>query len=324
MNLEALSRDFLRVCELAAVEAARTMGQGKRKHSDHVAVEAMRKAMDPLPMRGTVVIGEGERDEAPMLFIGEHVGRWGDGDLAVDIAVDPLEGTNLCATGAPGAIAVLAASNKGGLLHAPDCYMDKIIVGPSARDVIDLDAPVATNLKAIAKSLGRDVDDLVVIVLDRERHDKLVADIRAAGARIKLIGDGDLSAGISAAVRGTNVHAVMGIGGAPEGVLAAAALRCLNGGMRARLVPTKPGQEDRMRKMGITDPKRVYTEEDLAPGPEFLFVATGVTDGALMRGVRFFGGGLRTSSVIMSFRERLIRFADSVRLEEDAKVVVEF
>ena len=324
MNLEALSRDFLRVCELAAVEAARTMGQGKRKHSDHVAVEAMRKAMDPLPIRGTVVIGEGERDEAPMLFIGEHVGRWGDGDLAVDIAVDPLEGTNLCATGAPGAIAVLAASNKGGLLHAPDCYMDKIIVGPSARDVIDLDAPVATNLKAIAKSLGRDVDDLVVIVLDRERHDKLVADIRAAGARIKLIGDGDLSAGISAAVRGTNVHAVMGIGGAPEGVLAAAALRCLNGGMRARLVPTKPGQEERMRKMGITDPKRIYTEEDLAPGPEFLFVATGVTDGALMRGVRFFGGGLRTSSVIMSFRERLIRFADSVRLEEDAKVVVEF
>ena len=324
MSLEALSRDFLRVCELAAVEAARTMGQGKRKHSDHVAVEAMRKAMDPLPMRGTVVIGEGERDEAPMLFIGEHVGRWGDGDLAVDIAVDPLEGTNLCATGAPGAIAVLAASNKGGLLHAPDCYMDKIIVGPSARDVIDLDAPVATNLKAIAKSLGRDVDDLVVIVLDRERHDKLVADIRAAGARIKLIGDGDLSAGISAAVRGTNVHAVMGIGGAPEGVLAAAALRCLNGGMRARLVPTKPGQEERMRKMGITDPKRIYTEEDLAPGPEFLFVATGVTDGALMRGVRFFGGGLRTSSVIMSFRERLIRFADSVRLEEDAKVVVEF
>ena len=324
MSLEALSRDFLRVCELAAVEAARTMGQGKRKHSDHVAVEAMRKAMDPLPMRGTVVIGEGERDEAPMLFIGEHVGRWGDGDLAVDIAVDPLEGTNLCATGAPGAIAVLAASNKGGLLHAPDCYMDKIIVGPSARDVIDLDAPVGTNLKAIAKSLGRDVDDLVVIVLDRERHDKLVADIRAAGARIKLIGDGDLSAGISAAVRGTNVHAVMGIGGAPEGVLAAAALRCLNGGMRARLVPTKPGQEERMRKMGITDPKRIYTEEDLAPGPEFLFVATGVTDGALMRGVRFFGGGLRTSSVIMSFRERLIRFADSVRLEEDAKVVVEF
>jgi fructose-1,6-bisphosphatase II len=324
VSLELLSRDFLRVAELAAVEAARTMGQGKRKYSDHVAVEAMRKAMDALPMRGTVVIGEGERDEAPMLFIGEHVGRWGDEDFEVDIAVDPLEGTNLCATGAPGAIAVLAASNKGGLLHAPDCYMDKIIVGPAARDVIDLDAPVETNLKAIARSLGRDVDDLVVIVLDRERHEKLISDIRAAGARIKLIGDGDLSAGISAAVRGTNVHAVMGIGGAPEGVLAAAALRCLNGGMRARLVTTKQGQEERMRRMGISDPKRVYTEKDLAPGPEILFVASGVTDGSLMRGVRFFGGGLRTSSVIMSYQERLIRFADSVRLEEGVDRAVEF
>ena len=172
VSLEALSRDFLRVSELAAVDAARTMGQGKRKYSDHVAVEAMRRSMDSLPMRGTVVIGEGERDEAPMLFIGEHVGRWGDDDFEVDIAVDPLEGTNLCATGAPGAIAVLAASNKGGLLHAPDCYMEKIIVGPAARDVIDIDAPVETNLKAIAKSLGRDVDDLVVIVLDRERHEQ--------------------------------------------------------------------------------------------------------------------------------------------------------
>jgi fructose-1,6-bisphosphatase class II len=324
VSLETLSREFLRVSEVAAVDSARTMGQGKRKYSDHVAVEAMRKSMDPLPMRGTVVIGEGERDEAPMLFIGEHVGRWSAGDLEVDIAVDPLEGTNLCATGAPGAIAVLAASNRGGLLHAPDCYMEKIIVGPAARDVIDLDAPVETNLKAIAKSLGRDVEDLVVMVLDRERHEQLVADIRSAGARIKLIGDGDLSAGISAAVRGTNVHAVMGIGGAPEGVLSAAALRCLNGGMRGRLVPTKAGQEERMRKMGISDPKRVYTEVDLAPGPEILFVATGVTDGALLRGVRFFGGGLRTSSVIMSFSERLIRFADSVRLEEDARIAVEF
>src|SRR5215813_11607515 len=320
----ALSREFLRVVDEAAIAAARTMGQGERKHSDHVAVEAMRQAMDRLPMRGTVVIGEGERDEAPMLYIGEKVGRGRSEDLEVSIAVDPLEGTNLCATGAPGAIAVLAASNAGGLLHAPDCYMDKIVVGPAAREVIDLDAPVATNLKAIAKSLGRDVDDLVVIVLDRERHDTLVADIRAAGARIKLIGDGDLSAGISAAVRGTNVHAVMGIGGAPEGVLAAAALRCLNGGMRARLVPTKAGQEERMRKMGITDLQRVYSEKDLAPGPDILFVATGVTDGSFMRGVRLFGGGLRTSSIIMSLRERLIRFADTVRLEDGSDVAVEF
>ncbi len=324
MRLEELSRDFLQVAEEAAVEAARTMGQGKRRHSDHVAVEAMRKAMDRLPMRGTIVIGEGERDEAPMLYIGEKVGRGNDGDLEVDIAVDPLEGTNLCATGAPGAIAVLAAANKGGLLNAPDCYMEKICVGPAAKHVIDIDAPVATNLKAIAKALNRDVDDLVVIVLDRERHEQLIADIRSAGARIKLIGDGDLSAGISAAVRGTNVHAVMGIGGAPEGVLAAAALRCLNGGMQGRLVPTKPGQEERMRKMGITDPKRIYTEKDLAPGPDILFVASGVTDGAFMRGVRFFGGGLRTSSIIMSMGERLIRFADSVRLEDNDHTVVEF
>jgi fructose-1,6-bisphosphatase class II len=323
-KVEQLSREFLRVCERAAVDCARTMGQGDRRHSDHVATEAMRKAMDEIPMRGTVVIGEGERDEAPMLYIGEKVGRGAPDDIEVDIAVDPLEGTNLCATGAPNAIAVLAASNKGGLLHAPDCYMEKIIVGPAAKRAIDIDAPVADNLKAIARSLGRDVEDLVIIVLDRPRHEKLIADIRKAGARIKLIGDGDLSAGISAAVRRTNVHAVMGTGGAPEGVLAAAAIRCLNGGMLGRLVPTKPGQEERMRKMGITDVKRVYTERDLAPGPDILFVATGVTDGSFMRGVRFFGGGMRTSSIIMSLRQRMIRFTDSVRLEDGGDVVVEF
>ncbi len=324
VTLESLSREFLRVAEKAAVACARTMGRGERKYSDHVAVEAMRQAMDTIPMRGTVVIGEGERDEAPMLYIGEKVGRGGDTDLEVDIAVDPLEGTNLCATGAPNAIAVLAASNKGGLLNAPDCYMDKIIVGPAAKGAIDIDAPVEQNLKSIARALGRSVQDLVIIVLDRDRHQQLIADIRKAGARIKLIGDGDLSAGISAAVRRTNVHAVMGIGGAPEGVLAAAALRCLNGGMQARLVPTKAGSEERMRAMGITDLKRVYTERDLAPGPDILFVATGVTDGSFMRGVRFFGGGLRTSSIIMSLRERMIRFADTVRLEDGGDVVVEF
>ena len=323
-GFDALSRAFLHVSEDAAIEAARTMGQGRRKHSDHVAVEAMRKAMDQLAMRGTIVIGEGERDEAPMLFIGEKVGRGRAEDLEVDIAVDPLEGTNLCATGSSGAIAVLAAANKGGLLNAPDCYMDKIVVGPASRDVIDIDAPVKTNLQAIAKSLNRDVEDLVVIVLDRERHQKLIDDIRAAGARIRLISDGDLSAGITAAVRGTNVHAVMGIGGAPEGVLVAAALRCLGGGMRARLVPTKADQEERMRKMGITDIRRVYTEKDLAPGSNILFVATGVTDGVFMRGVRFFGGGVRTSSLLMSLRERHIRFVDTVRLEEGSDAVVEF
>src|SRR5215470_9093338 len=301
-----LSREFLRVVEEAAVACARTMGCGDRKGSDAVAVESMRKSMDTLHMRGTVVIGEGERDEAPMLYIGERVGAWLDDDPEIDIAVDPLEGTNLCATGAPNAIAVLAAANKGGLLHAPDCYMEKIIVGPAAKGAIHIDATVKENLKAIATRLGRAVSDLVVIVLDRPRHEQLIEDIRSAGARIRLIGDGDLSAGISAAVRRTNVHAVMGIGGAPEGVLTAAALRCLNGGMQGRLVPAKSGPEERkkfeerLKSMGISDPNRVYSERDLAPGPEIIFAASGVTDGNILRGVRFFGHGYRTHSLVIS------------------------
>src|SRR5438876_1951725 len=219
-----LSLDFLRVTEAAAIESAKTMGQGDRKHSDHVAVEAMREVMDTVPMRGRIVIGEGERDKAPMLYIDEEVGG-GFGVSAeiakacpeVDIAVDPLEGTNLCAVGANNAIAVLAAAERGGLLHAPDIYMDKIVVGPSSRGVIDIDAPVKDNLKNIARRLGRDVEDLTVIVLDRPRHKKLINDVRGAGARIRLISDGDLSAGISAAVAGTTIHACIGIGGAPEG-----------------------------------------------------------------------------------------------------------
>ncbi len=325
MDIEQqLSREFLRVVEEAAIAASRTMGQGDRKYADQCAVEAMRHTMDTLPMRGTVVIGEGERDEAPMLFIGEKVGRGHAEDPEVDIAVDPLEGTNLCATGEPNAIAVLAAANKGGLLHAPDCYMEKIIVGPAAKGAVHLDATPKENLTAIAKRLGRGVKDLVVIVLDRPRHEKLIEDIRSAGARIRLISDGDLSAGIAAAVRRTNVHAVMGIGGAPEGVLAAAAIRCLNGGMQGRLVPTKDGQEERMRAMGITDPKRIFTERDLAPGPEIMFAACGVTDGSFMRGVRFFGHGCRTSALIMSLRDHMIRFVDTVRLDGTPDVVVEF
>jgi fructose-1,6-bisphosphatase II / sedoheptulose-1,7-bisphosphatase len=325
-----LSREFLRVVEEAAVAAARTMGQGDRKGSDRVAVEAMRKAMDTLPMRGTVVIGEGERDEAPMLYIGEKVGRGHAEDFEVDIAVDPLEGTNLCALGTANAIAVLAASNHGGLLHAPDCYMEKIIVGPAARGKVHLDATVAENLRAIANTLQRSVTDLVVIVLDRPRHEQLIEDIRRAGARIRLIGDGDLSAGISAAVRKTNVHAVMGIGGAPEGVLAAAALRCLNGGMEGRLVPFKSGPEERkkfearLKSMGIVDPNRTYSERDLAPGPDILFAASGVTDGNLLRGVRFFGHGSRTSSLVMALREHIIRFVETVHLDGSPDVVVEF
>lgn len=316
-----LALEFLRVVEAAAIAAARTMGQGDRSLSDHVAVEAMRRVLDTVPICGTVVIGEGERDEAPMLYIGEKVGigyknpEPGVRYPEVDIAVDPLEGTNLCATGAPNAIAVLAAAEKGGLLYAPDTYMDKIIVGPGGGDGIDLDAPVANNLTAIAKALDRDVADLVVIVLDRPRHEKLIADIREAGARIKLISDGDLSAGISAAVGGTNVHAVMGIGGAPEGVLTAAALRCLNGHMVARLQPRHAEEIERMQQMGIKDLQKIYTEKDLAPGENIIFAVCGVTAGSLLDGVRFWGGGKRTHSLIMTYQWRHIRFIDTIHLE---------
>ncbi len=263
-----------------------------------------------------------------MLFIGEKVGagakRPDYNFPAVDIAVDPLEGTNLCATGAPNAITVLAASEKGGLLHAPDLYMEKIVVGPTCKGAVDLDAPVADNIRAIARRLGRDKEDLVVVVLDRPRHQKLIEDIRATGARIKLIGDGDLSAGISAAVLGTGVHAVMGSGGAPEGVLCAAALRCLNGEILARLVVSKPEHEERLTKMGVTEFDRVYETEDLAPGKQIVFACTGVTDGNLLRGVRFFGDGIRTHSLVMRLEDRQVRFVDAVHLEKRPDVKVRF
>lgn len=338
-----LSLDFLRVAEAAAIESAKTMGQGDRKHSDHVAVEAMREVMDSVPMRGRIVIGEGERDEAPMLYIGEEVGggRFPE-DVRhefpeVDIAVDPLEGTNLCAVGANNAIAVLAAAERGGLLNAPDIYMDKIVVGPSCRGAVDIDAPVADNLKNIARRLGRDVDDLTVICLDRSRHKQLVTEIRAAGARIRLISDGDLSAAISAAVAGTNIHALMGIGGAPEGVITAAAMKCLNGEIQARLifdpdrlgvdktkVPPAEEVKERLRDMGIGDPEKIYDTNDLAPGKKIIFAATGVTDGALLRGVRFFGAGMRTHSVVMTTEPKNIRFVDTVHVDGGPDAVIRF
>jgi len=327
-NIESdLASRFLRVVETAAIASARTMGKGDRRLADDVATQAMRRTMDNVPMRGTIVIGEGERDEAPMLYIGEKVGaEFPDGTEVpeVDIAVDPLEGTNLCATGAPGAITVLAASERGGLLNAPDCYMDKIVVGPSCKNAVELDAPVADNLKNIAKRMERDVEDLVVVVLDRPRHEKLISDIRDAGARIRLIGDGDLSAGIAAAVIGTGVHAVMGSGGAPEGVITAAAIRSLNGYMLGRLVINKPELEERIARMGIKDKNKIYEAEDLAPGKQLIFAATGVTDGSLMRGVRFFGEGIRTSSVILTLRTGKVRFIDSIHLEKGPDVKVRF
>jgi len=325
-----LSLEFLRVVERAAIACAHTMGQGDRPRADLVAVEAMRRDMDALPIDGTVVIGEGERDEAPMLYIGERVGQ---GHLRpeeqgrfprIDIAVDPLEGTNLCALGMPGAISVLAASEPGGLLHAPDLFMEKLIVGPRSKNAVDLDAPVADNLRAIARCLERQVDDLVVVVMDRPRHERLIDDIRRAGARIRLITDGDLSAGIAAAVVGSGVHAVMGIGGAPEGVLTAAAMRCLNGEIFGRLVIRKPEDERRCAEMGVADVRRVYRAADLASGEHIIFAATGVTDGPMMKGVRFFGDGTRTSSLVMQTHPHLIRFIDSIYVRDGQDVRIQF
>ncbi len=320
---KTLSLEFLRVVEEAAIACSRSIGHGRRKHSDKLAVEAMRKAMEQVRMDGTIVIGEGERDEAPMLYIGEKVGL-GAGHPEVDIAVDPLEGTNLCATGAPNAIAVLAASEKGGLLHAPDLYMEKLVVGPAAKGKVDLDAPVIDNLQAVAKALDRKIGDLTVSVLDRPRHESLIADIRAAGARIQLIGDGDLSAAISAAVSGTGVHAVMGIGGAPEGVLSAAALKCLGGEIQGRLkVDTNTASREKAEEMGV-DFGRVYGTDDLAPGKQIIFAATGVTTGNLLQGVRFFGHGIRTSSLILTHLNRQVQFIDTVRVDERDGVTVRF
>jgi fructose-1,6-bisphosphatase class II len=321
MHRDDLFLEFVRVVERAAMAAARTMGQGDRKYSDQVAVESMRKEMESVDIDGTIVIGEGERDEAPMLYIGEKVGR---GGFPVDIAVDPLEGTNLCATGTPNAIAVIAAAEKGGLLNAPDIYMEKLVVGPSSKGKVDINAPVEDNLKALAKALDREVHDLVIIVLDRPRHERLIADIRKAGARIRLISDGDLSAGISAAVVGTGVHAVMGTGGAPEGVLTAAAMRCLNGEIQGKLVMTKPADRERLKKMGITNLDKVYRTEELAPGPSVIFAAAGVTDGALLKGVRFFGDGLRTHTLVMTTVPHQVRFIDTIHAKDDPDVKIRF
>jgi fructose-1,6-bisphosphatase class II len=324
---QTLSLEFLRVVEEAAIACATSIGHGRRKHSDKLAVEAMRKAMESVRMDATIVIGEGERDEAPMLYIGEKVGMGADLDgdnPAVDIAVDPLEGTNLCATGAPNAIAVLAATEQGGLLHAPDLYMEKLVVGPSAKGKVSLDAPVGDTLSIIAKALNRQVSEITVSVLDRERHAQLIADIRKAGARIQLIGDGDLSAAISAAVSGTGIHAVMGTGGAPEGVLSAAALKCLNGEIQGRLkVDTNTASREKAEAMGV-DFDRIYFTDDLCPGKQIVFAACGVTHGNLLKGVMHFGHGVRTSSLILTYGSRQVRFIDTVHMKEGEFTTVRF
>ncbi|MEP6680172.1 MAG: class II fructose-bisphosphatase [Chloroflexota bacterium] len=307
--------DAVAATEAGAIAAARLMGRGDRMGADRAAVEAMRKAMDDADISGTIVIGEGERDQAPMLFIGEQVGN-SDAAVSVDIAVDPLEGTNLVATGSANATAVLAAAEPGGLMHAPDTYLQKLIVGPQVAGQVSIDDPVTTTLSTIADRLGRKVWDITVVILDRPRHEDLIREVREAGARIKLITDGDLTAGISVAVSGTGVHAVMGTGGAPEGVLTAAALKCLGGEIQAKFRWRSDEERERARVMGVDvdDTERVYMTDDLASGENVVFCATGVTDGELLRGVRFFGGGARTHSLVMSYRRGMVRFIDTVHM----------
>lgn len=314
---QLLALEMVRVTEAAAIASARFMGRGARDEADQAATEAMRRAMDETDLAGTIVIGEGERDDAPMLYIGEQVGRHEDGGAtaAVDIAVDPLEGTNLVATGQGGALTVLAASETGGLTNAPDTYLEKLAVGPVAAGCVDIRRPAAENCHRIAEALRRKVSDITVIILDRPRHADLIAEVRATGARIKLITDGDVSAAISCAVQGTGVHAVMGIGGAPEGVITAAALRCLGGEIQARF--RFRSEEDRERAavmLGHADEDRVYRTEDLASGERLVFAATGVTTGELLQGVRFFGGGARTHSLVMAYQTKQVRFVDTVHM----------
>jgi fructose-1,6-bisphosphatase II len=309
-----LALEMVRITEAAAIESARLMGRGDRHEADRAATESMRATMDEVEMDGTIVIGEGERDEAPMLFIGEQVGQRLPGQPQVDIAVDPLEGTNLVAMGQANAITVLAASERGGLLHAPDTYFEKLCVGPISAGQVDLNLPPAENVRRIADSLRRKVTDITIVILERPRHEALINEVRSAGARIKLISDGDLSAAISCAVSGTGVHGVMGIGGAPEGVITAAALRCLGGEIQARFRFRNDEERERAKRMGHPDPDRVYRTEDLAPGENLVFSATGVTEGDLLQGVRFFGGGARTHSLVMSYRTKQVRFVDTVHM----------
>src|SRR4051794_3813930 len=309
-----LALEMVRVTEAAAISCARLMGRGDRHEADQLATEAMRATMDEIDMRGTIVIGEGERDEAPMLYIGEQVGSAVDGAPAIDIAVDPLEGTNLVATGSANAITVLAASERGGLVHAPDTYLEKLCVGPGAAGHVDITKPPAENVQRIAEALGRRTMDITIIILDRPRHEGLISEVRSTGARIKLISDGDLSASISCAVSGTGIHAVMSIGGAPEGVITAAALRCLGGEIQARFRYRNDDERARGARMGHGDESRIYRTEDLASGDNLVFAATGVTSGDLLEGVRFFGGGARTHSLVMAYQTKTVRFVDTVHM----------
>ena len=302
-----LALEMVRVTEAAAIAAARYKGRGDRHGADHAATEAMRRTMDDLDIAATIVIGEGERDEAPMLYIGERVGKRSEGAPRVDIALDPLEGTNLCAYGRPGAISVVAIANSGNLLNAPDTYMEKLAVGPAARGAIDLKKSPSENLQRIAQATGRSVAALTVIILDRPRHEALIREVRAAGARIRLIEDGDVAGGIATCFEETGVDVLMGTGGAPEGVITAAAIKSVGGDMQGRLRPRNAQEAERAKKMGVQDLDKVYTVEELAKG-EVMFAATGVTTGDFLKGVRFFRGGAETFSVVMRSRTGTVRY----------------
>ena len=308
MNRE-LSLEFVRVTEAAAIACGHLVGRGDKNGADGLAVDAMRAAFDTVNIKGTVVIGEGEMDEAPLLYIGEHVGAGGE---PIDFAVDPVEGTNLVAKGQDGAIAVLAVAPHGCLLHAPDMYMDKIAVGPRAKGCIDINAPMSENLARVAKAMDRKVSDLNVVLLDRERHYGLMDEIRKAGARISLITDGDVNPIVECCIEGSGVHMYVGKGGAPEGVLGAAAVKCLGGDMQARLVPEDEAQVQRCLKMGIADVNKVLTLDDLVKGDDCMFTATAITNCNMLNGLRYFGDGVRTHTISARYKTGTVRFVDAI------------
>ena len=308
-----LSLEFARVVEAAALRSGRLLGRGQKDEADGLAVDAMRQAFDSVRISGTVVIGEGEIDEAPMLYIGEHVGAGGP---EVDIAVDPIEGTNLIAKGQNGAIAVMAIAEKGGLLHAPDMYMEKICVGPRGAGAIDITKSLTENIQNVAAKMGRKVDEINLVMLDRERHYGLMKEARDLGARIMLISDGDVNPAMECCIEGSGVHMVVGTGGAPEGVLAAAALKCVGGDMQARL---KPGNEEEIRRcheMGVKDVNQVLTLDDLVRTDDVIFAATAITRGNLLNPIQYFPGGARTHTIVMRSKTGTVRFLDTIHRDE--------
>ncbi len=338
-----LGLEIIEVVEQAAIASAKWMGKGEKNTADQVAVEAMRERMNKIYMRGRIVIGEGERDDAPMLYIGEEVGICTQEDaknfcnpdelVEIDIAVDPCEGTNLVAYGQPGSMAVLAISEKGGLFAAPDFYMKKLAAPPQAQGHVDINKSATENLKIISECLDRSIEELVVVVMKRERHNELIKEIREAGARVRLISDGDVSAAISCAFAGTNIHALMGIGAAPEGVISAAAMRALGGHFQGQLIydpevvktgligESKESNLERLKSMNINDPDKVYNADELASGNTVLFAACGITPGTLMEGVRFFHGGARTQSLVISNQSNTARFVDTIHMFEEPKYI---